>query len=123
MLCLIVMKAYFDPFKSRLCRNIRNELSKSLMNAIHSGDIGSPYAVAEKYVSEGAEPFINSYINNRIMRYKAIVAQIRTAIYRLMKLILLHFYYGIRSCFLKSTNGLKKDGVIVKEQKKSSPRH
>jgi hypothetical protein len=73
------MKAYFDPFKSRLCRNIRNELSKSLMKAIHSGDIGSSYAVAEKYVSEGTEPFINSYINNRIMRYKAIVSQIQTA--------------------------------------------
>ena len=73
------MKAYFDPFESRLCRNIRNELSISLMKAICNGDIGSSYTVAEKYMSEGIEPFIKSYINNRIMRYKAIVTQIQTA--------------------------------------------
>ena len=73
------MKAYFDPFESRLCRNIRNELSVSLMKAIHNGDIGSLYTVAEKYMSEGIEPFINNYINNRIMRYKAIVTKIQTA--------------------------------------------
>lgn len=73
------MKAYFNPFKSRLCRNIRNELSKSLMEAIHNGNIGPSYAAAEKFVSEGVEPFIASYINNRIMRYKTTVTQIQTA--------------------------------------------
>ena len=73
------MKAYFDPFKSRLCRNIRNELSESLMKTIHSGNIGSSYTVAEKYMSGAIEPFINNYINNRIMRYKVIVTQIQTA--------------------------------------------
>ena len=73
------MKAYFDPFESRLCRDIRNELSESLMKAICNGDIGSSYTVAEKYMSEGIEPFIKSYIDNRIMRYKAIVTQIQTA--------------------------------------------
>jgi hypothetical protein len=69
----------FDPFKSRLCRNIRNELSESLMKAIHGIDIGSPYAVAEKYGSESAEPFINRYIDNRITRYKTVINQIRSA--------------------------------------------
>jgi hypothetical protein len=73
------MKAYFDPFESRLCRNIRNELSESLIEAIHSGDIGLSYAIAEKYMSVSIEPFIKSYINNRIMRYKAIFTQIQTA--------------------------------------------
>jgi hypothetical protein len=79
LLGLIDMKAYFDPFESRLCRNIRNELSVSLMKAIHNGDLGSSYTVVEKYMSEGIEPFINNYINNRIVRYKAIVTQIQTA--------------------------------------------
>jgi hypothetical protein len=40
----------FDPFKSRLCRNIRNEL-ESLMKAIHGKDIGPPYETFEKYSS------------------------------------------------------------------------
>jgi hypothetical protein len=72
------MKTYFDPFKSRLCRDIRNDLSKSLVIAIHRRDIGPSYAVAEKYVSEGVEPFVTDYIHSRIMRYKTIVAQIQT---------------------------------------------
>lgn len=49
------------------------------MKTIHNGDIGSSYTIAEKYMSEGSEPFIKSYINNRIMRYKVIVTQIQTA--------------------------------------------
>jgi hypothetical protein len=73
------MKACFDPFNSRLCRNIRNDLSKSLMEAIHSGDIGTVYAAGEKYVSNGVEPFMIRYINGRIERYKTIVTQIQGA--------------------------------------------
>jgi uncharacterized protein len=73
------MKACFNPFNSRFCRIIRNELSESLMKAIHSCDIGPSYAVGEKYMSEGVEPYITGYINSRIMRYKTVVNQIRTA--------------------------------------------
>ncbi|UCD90753.1 MAG: DUF309 domain-containing protein [Desulfobacterales bacterium] len=47
--------------------------------AIHSGDIGPSRAVAEKYLSKETEPFINSYINNRLTRYEAIISQIQSA--------------------------------------------
>lgn len=69
----------FDPFKSRLCRNIRNELSVSLMNAIDSRDIGPSAIVAQKYGSENAEPFIDRYIHDRLTRYQTIIEQIRSA--------------------------------------------
>ena len=69
---------HFDPFKSRLCRNIRNELSESLMKAIHDQDIGPSTAVAEKYISENTEPFIIRYIDNRLIRYRTVINQIRS---------------------------------------------
>ena len=71
--------ARFDPFLNRLCRNIRNELSESLIETIHCGNVGPSYALAEQYLSEHAEPFINSYINSRIRCYEAIITQIRSA--------------------------------------------
>ena len=76
---LIDMKAYFDPFNSRFCRIIRNELSESLMKAIHNGDIRPSNSLREKYMSDGVEPFIIGYINSRIMRYKTVVSQIQTS--------------------------------------------
>jgi uncharacterized protein len=68
----------FDPFKNRLCRNIRNELSESLMEAIHSQNIGTSTLVAQKYESEGAEPFIDRYIRDRMTRYQIILDQVRS---------------------------------------------
>jgi len=69
----------FDPFKSRLCRNIRNELSVSLMDAIHSQDIGPANIVARKYGAEDVEPFIDRYVHDRLTRYNTIINQIRSA--------------------------------------------
>ena len=69
----------FDPFNSRLCRNVRNELSESLMDAIYSQDIGPSALVARKYGSEDVEPFIDGYIRDRLMRYQTIMDQIRSA--------------------------------------------
>jgi hypothetical protein len=68
----------FDPFKNRLCRNIRNELSLSLMEAIHGQNIGPSIAVAQKYESECTEPFIYRYIRDRLTRYQIILDQIRS---------------------------------------------
>ncbi len=69
----------FDPFKSRLCRDIRNELSVSLMDAIDSQDIGPANIVAGKYLSEDTAPFIHRYIHDRLRRYQAVMDQIRSA--------------------------------------------
>lgn len=69
----------FDPFQNRLCRTIRNELSESLMEAIHNRDIAPSYAVAQKYAPESAEKDIKEYISNRIERYSGIINQIESA--------------------------------------------
>lgn len=69
----------FDPFQNRLCRNIRNELSASLMEAIHSRDLTPSYAVAKKYAPESTKQDIKEYIGNRIERYSTIISQIQSA--------------------------------------------
>jgi uncharacterized protein len=69
----------FDPFQNRLCRKIRNELSKSLMEAIHSRDLTPSNAVAQKYAPESAEECIKEYIYNRIECYSLIISQIQSA--------------------------------------------
>lgn len=71
--------AGFDPFKNRLCRDVRNKLSESLIKSIHNMDIGPSYAVAEQYSSKDVEQLVKNYINDRITRYKTIINQIRSA--------------------------------------------
>jgi hypothetical protein len=68
----------FDPFESRLCRQVRNGLSESLMASIHKGQIGPSQAVAEQLRPDHAEPVIGHYIDDRITRYQAVIAQIRS---------------------------------------------
>ena len=69
----------FDPFESRLCRQVRNGLSESLMDSIPRGDIASLQAVAEQLLQDHAEAIIETYIDDRITRYQAVIAQIRSA--------------------------------------------
>jgi len=72
----------FDPFTSRLCRDIRNDLSKSLLESIQAGNIEPSLAAAEIYQSEDHQPFIRNYINSRIIRYQAILNQVQSANFR-----------------------------------------
>jgi uncharacterized protein len=69
----------FDPFTSRLCRDIRNDLSESLLESIQAGNIEPSLAAAEIYQSEDHQPFIRNYINSRIIRYQAILNQVQSA--------------------------------------------
>lgn len=70
---------HFDPFQNRLCRNIRNELSGSLIAAIRTMDMAPAYAVATAYLAVDAQPHINGYINKRMVRYHAVLNRIQTA--------------------------------------------
>ncbi|WP_187149359.1 DUF309 domain-containing protein [Desulforapulum autotrophicum] len=67
----------FDPFENQLCRQIRNELSASLMDSIHRQDISILKAVAQRFSPDHVEPVLAQYIDNRITRYREVIAQIR----------------------------------------------
>ncbi|MBC8316904.1 MAG: DUF309 domain-containing protein [Desulfobulbaceae bacterium] len=69
----------FDPFQYRLCRNIRNELSESLMEAIKQKDLAPSSAVVKKYDPKGTEHCISSYLHARIRRYSNIIKEIQSS--------------------------------------------
>ncbi|MCB2184072.1 MAG: DUF309 domain-containing protein [Desulfobulbaceae bacterium] len=69
----------FDPFQSRLCRDVRNDLSENLMDAICRKKIAPCLEVAGKYSYPGIFPVIKEYINDRITRYEVIIDQINAA--------------------------------------------
>ncbi len=68
----------FDPFENRLCRNIRNDLSESLIKSIHAGNTGPSRTAAGKYASEDPEPFINDYIDIRVTCYESVLHHIQS---------------------------------------------
>ncbi len=67
----------FDPFQDRLCRDIRNELSESLMEMINNAGIDVLSSVVEKYKAENIEPFMRDYIDDRLTRYRKVFKQIK----------------------------------------------
>lgn len=72
----------FDPFQSRICRDIRNDLSESLIESIFAGNMGPSRKIAEKYASEDIEAFISEYIQTRLARYQSVLHQIQSAGFR-----------------------------------------
>lgn len=70
------MRTAFNPFEDRLSRDIRNDLSESILEVLASRSITPAQAVAESYKEQGLEPIYLDYIEDRIGRYKASLARI-----------------------------------------------
>ncbi len=66
----------FDPFESRPCRQVRNALSKSLMDSIHQKEISRLQDAAHQLLQDHGEPILSRYIEDRITRYQAVMARI-----------------------------------------------
>lgn len=69
----------FDPFRNRLCRDIRNDLSESLMTVIHTADSDKLSPVVERYKTLDLEPCMSDYLNDRLTRYHRVFKQIKSA--------------------------------------------
>ena len=59
----------FDPFHNRLCRDIRNALSISFIQALRQENMSPVVAVIEKFKAKSPAPFMTDYMDNRLMRY------------------------------------------------------
>lgn len=59
----------FDPFSDRLCRDIRNDLSEALMDALRRLDPAPLQRVADRYLATDPEPVYRQYIEDRMQRY------------------------------------------------------
>ena len=64
----------FNPFENRLCRDIRNELSESLIQSITAGSIAPSRIIANNYIDKNPAPALIHYIQDRITRYRALLA-------------------------------------------------
>lgn len=66
----------FDPFQHRLSRDIRNDLSASLLNCLHKGTLAPARQIAERYLATQPGPEHIAYINDRLARYGQFLAQV-----------------------------------------------
>ena len=71
--------AVFNPFENRLCRDVRNELSESLLRSITDGSIGPSQVIADKYIGENPKPAVIHYIQDRLTRYQALLSGMSSA--------------------------------------------
>jgi len=72
-------KSDFDPFRNRLCRDVRNQLSSSLLETIHTKNITPSRRVADSFLARGVDSCIQQYINHRLARYKTVIDQMLSA--------------------------------------------
>jgi hypothetical protein len=60
----------FDPFNSRLARDIRNSLSKSFIQALAEKDISLYQRCGAGYMQQKLEPGYAEYIETRLAKYE-----------------------------------------------------
>jgi hypothetical protein len=68
--------ATFNPFEDRLSRDIRNDLSESILEVLSSGSIAPAQAVAEAYKARGIDQVYQNYIEDRIARYASSLTRV-----------------------------------------------
>ena len=62
-------EAVFQPFTDRLSRDIRNDLSESLVAVIRDQSLEPARQIAEKYLQNEPAPIYCDYIHDRLLRY------------------------------------------------------
>ncbi len=70
---------HFNPFESRLCRNVRNALGGSFLAAIPAGGMEPVSRVFQAYAPADADEVIKNYVNKRAAGYRAVFAGMRLA--------------------------------------------
>lgn len=70
------MPEIFNPFEDRLCRDIRNDLSESILEVISSHSIEPARQAADRYLVQELEPVYTTYIHSRLERYASALTQL-----------------------------------------------
>lgn len=68
----------FDPFRDRLSRDIRNDLSESLMLCLRQQDLTPARQVADRFLPLDPGPEQVTYIHARLERYARFLEQVAT---------------------------------------------
>jgi hypothetical protein len=70
----------FNPFEDRLSRDIRNELSEGLAEAVETGNDDRLAKIVEKYRQQMLPECYRAYLEDRCRRYEKALATIRPGI-------------------------------------------
>ncbi len=65
----------FDPFESRLCRDIRNNLGCGFVKSVQQGTLAPFESALNNYQADVDRPPFNAYINHRFILLKKILRQ------------------------------------------------
>ena len=68
--------ARFDPFNSRLARDIRNTLAETFVDALRQGDKSGYQLAAEQWRVKNLDAEYSTYIQDRLIRYDRAFNQI-----------------------------------------------
>jgi hypothetical protein len=71
-----VKSFHFDPFKSRLARDIRNSLSKSFLKALVDKDASIFQSCGAGFMQQNLEPGLERYVKSRLKKYEEAYAVI-----------------------------------------------
>lgn len=66
----------FNPFEDRLSRDIRNDLSESVIQVLSSRSLEPAEHVAQKYTAKHLAPIYRDYMKNRLNRYSDALAKL-----------------------------------------------
>lgn len=69
----------FNPFESRVCRDVRNHLGQSFLAALPNGNMEPVLKDARRVAPADADDVISAYVDTRVERYRAVLTTIRSA--------------------------------------------
>ncbi len=67
----------FNPFEDRLSRDIRNDLSETIIEVLEECSLDAATAVASQYRCQNLESFYTDYIDQRLDRYGQALAALK----------------------------------------------
>lgn len=70
------MTPLFNPFEDRLSRDIRNDLSESVIEVLSLRSMAPAVVVAESYYAQGVEKVYRQYIETRLIRFQKVLDEL-----------------------------------------------
>ena len=64
---------YCNPFNDRLCRDIRNDLSRALMTSLNQLNLTAVQEIADTYLASNPSPVYKQYLNDRMIAYSRVL--------------------------------------------------
>ncbi len=78
--CMMVPKmnelSRFDPFNNRLCRDVRNALSKGFNNTVDKREMEPVRRIADFFLDDPQPEHISTYIEKRLAAYEMVLTKI-----------------------------------------------